>query len=202
MKLVILSQPQFFIEEDTILTTLFDEGLDLLHLYKPGSEPLYFERLLSLIPDEYHKKIVIHDHYYMKQEFDLYGIHLDNLNQETPQHYRGKISRFCSDLELLKDTKKSSDYVLLHNVFDSIHCPDQRASFTPVEIHEASRRGLIDKHVYALGGMNADSVRWAKDEGFGGVVFCGDLWNRFNIHHQVDFKDLINHFQRLRRSVK
>ena len=75
MKLVIVSCPQFFVEEDKIITTLFDEGLDMLHIYKPGSEPLYFERLLTLIPEEYHRNIVIHEHYYMKQEFELGGIH-------------------------------------------------------------------------------------------------------------------------------
>ena len=67
MKLAIITQAQFFVEEDKIITTLFDEGLDILHLYKPGSEPLYFERLLTLIPEEYHNKSVIHEHYYMKQ---------------------------------------------------------------------------------------------------------------------------------------
>lgn len=30
MKLVIMTQPTFFVEEDKILTTLFDEGMDKL----------------------------------------------------------------------------------------------------------------------------------------------------------------------------
>ena len=35
MKLIIMTKPTFFVEEDKILTALFDEGLDNLHLYKP-----------------------------------------------------------------------------------------------------------------------------------------------------------------------
>lgn len=202
MKLVIISQPQFFIEEDKIITTLFDEGLDLLHLYKPGSEPLYLERLLTLIPDEYHRNIVIHEHYYMKEEFDLTGIHVDDPDQQAPQGYRGKISRSCMDIDQLKTLKKESQYVFLHDIFDSLHEPDVKSKFSHAEIHEASKRGLIDKHVYAMGGMNADNIRWAHDEGFGGVVVCGDLWNRFDIHQQIDYKDLISHFQRLRKAVR
>ena len=54
MKLIVLTEPGFFIEEDKILTSLFEEGLDTLHLRKPDSEPVYCERLLSLIPDIYH----------------------------------------------------------------------------------------------------------------------------------------------------
>ena len=64
-----MTKPDFFIEEDKILTALFDEGLELLHLYKPNTEPVYSERLLSLIPDSYCKKIVVHAHYYLKNEF-------------------------------------------------------------------------------------------------------------------------------------
>lgn len=202
MKLVIITQPQFFIEEDRIITALFDEGLDSLHLYKPGSSPLYFERLLTLIPEEYHRNIVIHEHFYMKQEFDLAGIHLDVPDADVPQGYRGKVSRNCSDLSLLKDIKKKSEYVFLHDVFDSLHEEGVKSKFSVSEIHEASRKGLIDKHVYALGGMNADNIRWAHDEGFGGVVLCGDIWNRFDVHSQVDYNDVIQHFQRLRKLAR
>lgn len=202
MKLAIISQPQFFIEEDKIITTLFEEGLDLLHLYKPGSEPLYLERLLTLIPDDFHDHIVIHEHYYMKQEFDLAGIHLDTPEQEVPNGYKGKVSRSCMRIDQLKELKKTSQYVFLHDIFDSLHQPEVKSKFTLDEIHQASKVGIIDKHVYALGGMNADNIRWAHDEGFGGVVICGDIWNRFDIHKEVDYKGLIEHFHKLRRVVR
>ena len=202
MKLAIISQPQFFIEEDKIITTLFEEGLDLLHLYKPGSEPLYLERLLTLIPDDFHDHIVIHEHYYMKQEFDLAGIHLDTPEQEFPNGYKGKVSRSCMRIDQLKELKKTSQYVFLHDIFDSLHQPEVKSKFTLDEIHQASKVGIIDKHVYALGGMNADNIRWAHDEGFGGVVICGDIWNRFDIHKEVDYKGLIEHFHKLRRAVR
>ena len=52
MKLIIMTKATFFVEEDKILTTLFEEGLENLHLYKPNSEPVFSERLLTLLPDE------------------------------------------------------------------------------------------------------------------------------------------------------
>jgi thiamine-phosphate pyrophosphorylase len=55
--------------------------------------------------------------------------------------------------------------------------------------------------VYALGGMNIDNVREMKALGFGGVVICGDLWNRFNIHNEIDYKELLNHFVRLKKTL-
>jgi thiamine-phosphate pyrophosphorylase len=33
------------------------------------------------------------------------------------------------------------------------------------------------------------------------VVICGDLWNRFNIHQELDYKKLIAHFEKLRKVI-
>lgn len=201
MKLVLMTQPTFFVEEDKILTSLFEEGLDNLHLYKPGSEPIYSERLLTLLPDDYYKKITVHDNFYLKEEYKLRGIHIDDETTPAPKGYRGNISRTCTHLDQLKAAKKNADYVLLKYIFDSQTEPDQKASFTAEELKEASRRGLIDRHVYALGGMNLDTIKMAKDLGFGGIVISGDLWNRFNIHQELDYKALITHFEKLRKII-
>ncbi len=201
MKLIVMTQPTFFVEEDKILASLFDDGLDSLHLYKPHSEPMYSERLLTLLPKEYYSKITVHDNYYLKEEYKLRGIHIDDATTQPPNGYRGHISRTCTKLEELKATKKNADYVFLKYIFDSQTESDQKASFTAEELKDASRHGLIDRHVYALGGMNLDNIRMAKELGFGGIVISGDLWNRFNIHQELDYKALINHFSKLRKAI-
>ncbi len=197
-----MTQPTFYVEEDKILTSLFDEGLENLHLYKPGSEPMYSERLLTLLPNEYYKYITVHTHFYLKEEYKLRGIHIDDETTEPPKGYRGNISRTCMHLDLLKEAKHRADYVLLKYIFDSQTEANQRASFTKEQLEEASRRGLIDKHVYALGGMNLDTVKQARDLGFGGIVISGDIWNRFNIHQELDYQALIDHFIKLRKAVE
>ncbi len=201
MKLIIMTKSTFFVEEDKILVTLFEEGMDNLHLYKPETSPVYSERLLSLIPEDYYNKITVHDHFYLKDEYRLSGIHIDTPNLTPPLNYKGHISRTCTKLEQLKDMKKQSNYVFLRNIFDSQSEPDQKSNFTMNELEMAASSGLIDKKVYALGGMNMDNLQVAKELGFGGVVICGDLWNRFDIHNQTDYKELINHFERLRKII-
>lgn len=201
MKLIILTKSTFFVEEDKILTSLFDEGMENLHLCKPGLAPMYSERLLTLLHEDYCGKITVHDHYYLKEEYRLRGIHIDDTTTEVPKGYRGRICRTCMRIEELKEAKKKSDYVFLRNVFDCQSEKDEKASFTTEQLREASKKGLIDRHVYALGGINIETVRAAKDWGFGGVVVCGDLWNRFDIHNQLDYKELIAHFEKLRKAV-
>ena len=47
MKLIIMTKATFFVEENQILTALFEEGMDNLHLYKPGAEPVYSDEATS-----------------------------------------------------------------------------------------------------------------------------------------------------------
>ncbi len=201
MKLIILTKATFFVEEDKILTTLFEEGMDNLHLYKPASEPVYSERLLTLLPEDYYRKITVHDHFYLREEFNLKGIHLNTADAELPYGYKGHFSCTCHSIAELHDAKKKADYVFLKTIFDSQSNPKDKQTISEEELREASKKGLIDKHVYAMGGINLDNIRQMRDLGFGGVVVCGDLWNRFNIHNEQDYKELISHFQKLQKAV-
>ena len=70
-------------EEDKIITALFEEGLDILHLRKPETPAMYSERLLTLIPEKYHKRIITHEHFYLQEEFSLMGIHLNTRNPKS-----------------------------------------------------------------------------------------------------------------------
>ncbi len=200
MKLIIQTLPTYFVEEDKIITALFEEGMDVLHINKPESEPLYMERLLSLLPTKVYGKIVIHQNYYLMKEHDLKGIHIDDPNVPVPDGFKRHISRSTNKISDLKSFKKECDYVMLHSLFDSLH-DEVKASLTIEEMQEARRAGLIDKHVYALGGMSLENVQQAKDMGFGGVVICGDLWNRFSIQHEINFHELISHFKKLKKAI-
>lgn len=201
MKLAIMTKSTFFVEEDKILTTLFEAGLDSLHLYKPNSSPIYSERLLSLLPDNTYNKITVHGHFYLKDEYRLAGIHLDSTSEKAPENYKGNASITCRTMSDVKEFKKQAKYIFMGNIFQSLSSPFEQADFDMATLEQASQSGIIDKKVYAMGGMNYDNIQIAKDLGFGGVVICGDLWNRFDIHNQMDYKELINHFERLKKSV-
>lgn len=201
MKLVVMTRPTFFVEEDKILTILFEEGLDSLHLFKPREEPVYSERLLTLLSDDYHKRITVHNHFYLREEYRLRGIHLEQPDAELPYGYRGNVSRTCRNMEQVRQWKKPSSYLFLKSIFDSQSNPADKQSFTMEELKMASKQGIIDRHVFALGGVNLNNIRLLDDLGFGGVVVCGDLWNRFNIYHGQDFRELISYFKKLQKAA-
>ena len=82
MKLIVVTTPTFFVEEDKIITALFEEGLDVLHLRKPETPAMYSERLLTLIPDKYHRRIVTHEHFYLNLSAVSYNFHIEMLNTD------------------------------------------------------------------------------------------------------------------------
>lgn len=201
MKLVIMTGPTFFVEEDKILSALFDEGLECLHLCKPAASPMFSERLLSLLPETAYNKIVVHDHYYLKSEYRLAGIHIDDPQRGLPADYKGRFSRTCTNLDSIRDLKRKAEYVFLSDTFPTTGGEREMPSRNLAELQKASSSGLIDRHVYACGGVSLENIRLAKDLDFGGVVVCGDLWRRFDIHNQADYKELMAHFEKLRKAV-
>lgn len=199
MKVILITTPTYFVEEDQILTALFEEGLDILHLRKPQTSPVYAERLLTLIPEKYHKRIVVHDNFYLKEEYKLKGIHLNSRNPEIPENYDGHISSSCHSFDEIVAKKKNCDYVFLSPIFDSISKEGYNSNFTPEEIRAAYRKGIIDKKVMALGGIDEETILRAKDFGFGGVVLMGGLWGKFDPNMDFNYQELISHFKKLKR---
>lgn len=199
MKLILITSPTYFVEEDKIITSLFEEGLDILHLRKPDTAPMFAERLLTLIPEQYHKRIVVHGHFYLKEEFRLKGIHLNLRNPNAPDHYKGHISCSCHSLEEVKERKRNYDYVFMSPVFDSISKQDYNAQYSPEEIKKAHKQGIIDKKVYALGGIDVHNIKEVKKYGFGGAAVMGAIWQKFDTCCDRDYSQIIEHFRKLKK---
>ena len=194
-----MTPPSYFVEEDKIITALFEEGLDILHLRKPNTAPMYAERLLTLIPEQYHKRIVVHGHFYLKEEYKLKGIHLSERNPIAPENYKGHLSRSCHTLEELKANKKGHDYLFFNPVFDEISKPNYMGNYTPEEIRKAHKAGIIDKKVIALGRIDAENIKQVKDYGFGGAAVLGGIWDKFDTCCNRDYACLIEHFKKLKK---
>ena len=84
MKLITITQPAFFEGEAEAITSLFDAGLEILHLRKPGASYEDMEQLLNRLPPEYLKRIVTHEHFQLASFRNLKGIHLNGRNPTSP----------------------------------------------------------------------------------------------------------------------
>ena len=120
MKWITITSPEFLSGEAIFIDKLFSQGLDLLHLRKPEASLEAYKQLLLQIPEQWHSRIVLHEHFELAEEYKLHGIHLNRRYSVAPNAYHGSISYSCHTIEEVITQKESKDYVFLSPIFDSI----------------------------------------------------------------------------------
>ena len=177
MKLIVITRPEFFESEAGKIVELFSgKGIDLLHLRKPGSSEEQLRNLLSQIPERYHSRLVLHDHFSLAPEYGLFGVHLNSRNPEPPEGWKGSVSRSCHSFDEIIAHRDSCSYLSISPVFDSISKAGYRSAFSRDEIADAVDKGIIDSKVYALGGVTFDKLPLVDSMGFGGEMILSEAW--------------------------
>lgn len=185
--IIVITLPQLIPNEaDAIVRLLEERGIDYLHLRKPGLSDDEVEPLLMALPRHYLSRITIHDHVALAQKYGVGGIHLTSRNHVVPRGWQGRVSTSCHSIEELQRLKqagytldgqqRSFDYLSLSPIFDSISKQGYQAAFSPQQLEEARRDGIIDSSVLALGGVTFERLDEVQQMGFGGAMILGDAW--------------------------
>lgn len=191
MKLAVSTKPTFFIEEDKIITRLFDEGLDYLFLDKEYPHPQFMERLLNLIPKKYHKRIYTCNNRLM-QEYKLAGT-LFKLDSNPPMgNEKGKLVAYANNLQHLKELRKTYDIVCFG--------PLGRTFYQSAELNEIGKK-VINKNTWAFGDIDEANLKRLTNYGFGGVIIDELMWSNFDSCRSTDYTELVNRFKRIKKAV-
>lgn len=178
-KLIVITWPDFFPGEATLLIRLFEAGMQRLHLRKPASGREEVRALLAALPAVYYPRIVLHDHFGLAAEpawaGQLGGLHLNRRNPKVPEGYTGYVSCSCHSLEEV-GRQRACHYVFLSPVFPSLSKQGYGEGFPLPVLREATRAGLIDGRVIALGGISPATLPLLAGTGFGGAAVLGALW--------------------------
>ncbi len=174
---IIITLPTFFDgEAERIVRFLSDGRAGLVLIRKPSSSLADMERLLTVIPVEWHRRLVLHDHHQLAVSYGLYGVHLNSRNPLPPEGWTGSVSRSCHSLDELVQWKDHCNYVSLSPIFNSVSKPGYNAAFSAGTLAAAAKAGIIDSKVYALGGVTFDRLASVEAMGFGGAMILGDAW--------------------------
>ena len=144
-------------DEAQRIKELFDCGIDMLHLRKPGSAVEDCARLLDSLPDKYLRRIVVHDHFQLCLDYDLAGVHLNRRNPSVPPFVAADPDRYTVS------ASSKQGY---------------RSSYCSEELGKAAGNGILDSRVIALGGITLGHIPMLRRWHFGGAAFLGDVWKR------------------------
>ena len=174
---LVITSPSFIPDEASFLHRLFVHGVDIVHLRKPGATAEECARLLDDLTSDDRRRIVIHDFFELAQPYGLRGIHLNARRSTVPDGWQGHVSRSCHSLEEVKRYKDACDYVFLSPIFDSVSKQGYASAFTDETLREASKDGIIDHKVVALGGVTPDKIDYLQQLNFGGASMLGSVNN-------------------------
>ncbi len=174
---IIITQPFFVEGEAERITEFLRNGTcDYIHIRKLGAEREDVERLLRAIPAEWHSRITLHDHFELAGKYQLHGLHTNSRNPAVPSGFEGSVSRSLHSLDEVVKLKSRYSFVSLSPIFDSVSKQGYNSAFTPEQLAEARKKGIIDEKVFALGGVTFALLPKVKEMGFGGGMILGDAW--------------------------
>lgn len=181
MFILITSEENHTAEKEQLIH-FFENGLPLLHVRKPGMTEKELEYWLSKFEEKYLRKMVLHQHHPLAEVFPVQGIHLKENFRSKQEDVVKYVERFQSsgftvsssfhDPEKVKSEGSAFDYVFLSPVFTSVSKLGYEGRAFEVEKPQ--------QNVVALGGIETDKIRKAKEMRYAGVAVLGAVWNAEN----------------------
>jgi len=185
-RLILISPPETTAAELPTLQRLFGAGLQTLHLRKPSALVTEVEAYLQAVPQQYHRRIVLHSHYTLAQRYSVGGLHLPAAARATWQKQARlrqpgvSLSTSFHSVTELRQHRRQYDYVFLSPVFDSISKQGYGQAFALAdlekELQRLRQRQQYVPQVVALGGITADNVAQVRATGFAGAAVLGSVW--------------------------
>lgn len=172
MELIAITVPYFYANESREIGRLLNERrFSRLHIRKPGATAEDMRQLLAEIPAELRSRVSLHDCLELAEEFGVGGVHLSRRNTMPPTGWRGLVSRSLHSVEDIREVNE--DYVFLSPIFSSISKPGYKGHFNIEELKD-----VVNKKVFALGGITEERLPIVERIGFGGAAMLGAVWHR------------------------
>lgn len=194
MQLIVCSVPETIPDEQELVQELIQCGLETFHLRKPRFSTEEMRDWLTQVSSSDRRKIVLHSHWLLAEEFKIKGIHIGAAALEAMSlaekeawlaYAKGKqltISSSVHNQDEIDRLPKGFDYVWLSPVFESISKEAYTSSFSDHQFDHWAKelKELKQTPVHALGGVTARHAIKLAQRGFDGMVVLGSVWSNVN----------------------
>lgn len=187
MKLIVITPSKDVDDETTLVTKMFESGLNTLHLRKPKHSTNQMAQYIKEIPEHFHNRIVIHSHHDLAYKFNLKGIHLSKVHLSGKWKYwfirlrlklrfgKSSKSRSYSRLQQVYNSEEHDfNYYFLGTMFNNM-TGELYSGFYEDGVIAANKNS--HKNLIARGGTRPDNIQAALKLGFYGIAFNSYLWN-------------------------
>lgn len=181
MQLIVVSNPDAVDGEADVINALFNEGLELFHLRKPGSRQEDMAELVQAIERRYQQRIVWHQHHELCEQFGSTRVHLPESRRREMQageweEMKKKGYTLSTSVHAMGDydtLPEGFSYTFYGPVFDSI----SKQGYKPTgEIPAWPVRKNRRTSVMAIGGVEPGNIHRVKQLSFDGAALLGAIW--------------------------
>ena len=181
--LVVISHPTIIANEATLINNLFKEGLEILHVRKPGVVADEILQLLQKINPHYYNKIALHQYHELGEDFGINRLHFtaqDRKEMTAEALIKRKevnytLSTSIHTVEEYNELPNLFDYCFFGPVFNSISKPGYTSVVTDNFIFPVREN---KPEVVGIGGIDLTNILKLKEMQFSGAAVLGSIWQK------------------------
>lgn len=170
-RLLVITPEGTYRQEISWVNRLFENGLQTLHLRKPGWTREQLSLYLEALDKALHTRVMVHHEASLLKDFGLKGVHghLAALPQDKADYM---VSCPVHSWQEFMSVEKRVNYALVSPFFNSISKKGYAAN---EQLHELPLKAGLQKAV-ALGGITERNIQVLRQKGLGGAALLGAIW--------------------------
>lgn len=182
MDLIVISNPLAVHNEADIINALFNKGLKLFHLRKPGFSDEETLELLNKIDPKYYSRIALHQNFGLTDKFPIKRLHFpEPLRLQTSEkdlflwNEKGfTLSTSIHSIKTIASLSQAFSYAFMGPVFESI----TKEGYKPQGAEMINLKSNTHRNIkiYAIGGVTPDKFEKLKGANFDGAALLGYIW--------------------------
>ncbi|WP_136667186.1 thiamine phosphate synthase [Flavobacterium sp. H122] len=177
--MIVITNPTAVVNEINILHSLFENGLELLHIRKPDYSETEMVSLLTAVGSDFSNRLVLHSYHHLGDSFGINRFHFQKKERNCDLRVHNPALQSTSTHSIEEfNALENFEYAFLSPVYPSI----SKIGYIPTEkfLETVKKRTNFSTKLVALGGVSEKNIQQALTAGFDDVALLGTIWNSTN----------------------
>lgn len=173
--MIVITNPTAVTDEINSIHSLFENGLELLHIRKPDYSETQMVSFLTAIGSDFRNRLVLHNHHHVAGTFGINRLHNPETGNEKTTYI---FSASTHSIDQFNALENNYAYAFLSPLYPSISKPGYHSGIDLCE--SVKERTNFETKLVALGGISIENIAETLKKGFDEVALLGTIWNSTN----------------------